>query len=93
MNVATKNCRNEALAEIDALPEEYLPFLLQSMRAFRESVTLKSASESFRQGWSEARSGMTSPVEDLWDGINSRISHPLRSGASSPSQKSPIHDS
>ncbi len=72
MDAATKICRDNVLAEIDALPEEYLPFLLQMMRAFRESVTLKPAEESFRQGWREAQSGMTSPVEDLWDGIDAQ---------------------
>ena len=72
MNAATKICRDKVLAEIDALPEEYLPFLLQMMRAFREGVTLKSATESFRQGWCEAQSDMTSPVEDLWDGIDAQ---------------------
>lgn len=72
MNVTTNICRDQVFAEIDALPEEYLPFLLQMMRAFRESVTLKSAAESFRQGWCEAQSGMTSPVEDLWDGIDAQ---------------------
>jgi hypothetical protein len=72
MTAETKICRDEVLAEIDALPKEYLPFLLQMMRAFRESVTLKSAAESFRQGWCEAQSGMTSPVEDLWDGIGAQ---------------------
>jgi hypothetical protein len=49
MNTTTKICLDKVLAEIDALPEEYLPFLLQMMRAFRESMTL--AAESFRQGW------------------------------------------
>lgn len=72
MNAAAKICRDKVLAEIDALPEEYLPFLLQMMRAFRESVTLKSAAESFREGWCEAQSGMTSHVEDLWDGIDAQ---------------------
>ena len=72
MSAANKICRDRVLAEIDALPEEYLPFLLQMMRAFRESVTLKPAVESFRQGWCEAQSGMTSPVEDLWDGIDAQ---------------------
>lgn len=72
MNSTAKIRRDKVLAEIDALPEEYLPFLLQMMRAFRESVTLKSAAESFRQGWCEAQSGMTSPVEDLWDGIDAQ---------------------
>jgi hypothetical protein len=72
MNATTKICRDKVLEEIDALPAEYLPFLLQMMRAFRESVTLKSAAESFRQGWCETQSGMISPVEDLWDGIDAQ---------------------
>jgi hypothetical protein len=72
MSAAGKICRDRVLAEIDALPEEYLPFVLQMMRAFRESVTLKSAEESFRQGWYEAQSGMTSSIEDLWDGIDAQ---------------------
>lgn len=72
MSTATKICRDKVLAEIDALPDEYLPFLLQMMRAFRESVTLKPAGHSFRQGWCEARSGITNPVENLWDGIDAQ---------------------
>ncbi len=70
MTTATKIYRDKVLAEIDELPVEYLPFLLQLMRAFRESVTLKPAGESFRQGWCEAQSGETYPVERLWDGID-----------------------
>jgi hypothetical protein len=72
MNATTKICRDKVLAEIDALPEEYLPFLLQMMRAFRESVTLKSAAESFRQGWCEAQNGMISAIDNLWDGIDAQ---------------------
>ena len=34
MCTTTKNCRDKVFAEIDALPKEYLPFLLQMMRAF-----------------------------------------------------------
>jgi hypothetical protein len=30
-------------------------------------IALKSAANSFRQGWQEARRGETSPVETLWD--------------------------
>jgi hypothetical protein len=72
MKTAPNICRDRVLAEIDALPDEYLPFLLQMMRAFRESVTLKSAGESFRQGWCEAQNGVTYPVETLWDGIDAQ---------------------
>jgi hypothetical protein len=62
--------RDKVQAEIEALPEEYLPFLLQLMRAFRRGITLKPAGESFRQGWSEAQRGETYPIEKLWDGID-----------------------
>ena len=62
--------RQQVLREVELLPEEYLPFLAQVMRAFRESVTLKPAAESFRQGWHEARQGEILPVETLWEGLD-----------------------
>lgn len=37
---------------------------------FRESVTLKPAEASFRQGWKEALAGETRPVSELWEGID-----------------------
>jgi hypothetical protein len=40
------------------------------MRALRESITLKPAEESFRQGWQEALRGETRPVSDLWEDID-----------------------
>jgi hypothetical protein len=43
--------------------------LLQIVRVFRESLTLKPAAESFRTGWEEAARGETLPIEDLWRGI------------------------
>jgi len=62
--------RAQVLAELDAMPEEYLPFVLQVMRSFRESIALKPAAASFRQGWREAQQGDTYPVSTLWDGID-----------------------
>jgi len=56
--------------EVDKVPEEYLPFLLEIMRAFSESITLKPAEESFRQGWREALRGETRPVSELWKDID-----------------------
>ena len=58
------------IQEVQQTPQEYLPSLLQIIRIFRESVTLKSAEESFRQGWEEAMTGDTIPVSELWDGID-----------------------
>ncbi len=70
MNTATIMYRDQVLAELAALPDEYLPFVLQLMRAFRESITLKPAAASFQQGWNEAQSGETFPVATLWDDID-----------------------
>jgi hypothetical protein len=37
------------------------------MHAFRESITLKPAAESFREAWQEALHGETRPVSELWE--------------------------
>lgn len=65
---------DQVLAELDALPEEYLPFVLQLVRTFRESITLKPAVASFRQGWREAQEGSTYPLASLWDDIDAETS-------------------
>lgn len=62
--------RERVLAEIDTLPDEYLPFVLRLVHTLRESIALKPAAASLRQGWSEARQGISYPVADLWDGID-----------------------
>ena len=62
--------RERVLAEIDTLPDEYLPFVLQLVHTLRESIALKPAAASLRQGWAEARQGLTYPIETLWDGID-----------------------
>jgi hypothetical protein len=56
--------------EIRAMPREYWPNLLQLVRLFRESVTLKPAEASFRQGWQEIMAGQTRPISELWEGID-----------------------
>jgi hypothetical protein len=68
--MTTPAYREQVLREVNALPEEYLPYLLQLVQTFRESITLKSAPVSFAQGWQEAQTGVLSPLEDLWDGID-----------------------
>lgn len=70
MTKSSQRYRQQVLAELQAVPPEYLPFLLQMVRSFRESVALKPAAECFRQGWKEACRGELIPVEDLWDGID-----------------------
>lgn len=64
---------NEQLAkEIQQVPKEYLPALLNIVHSFRESVSLMDAEESFKQGWHEAMNGETHSIDTLWDGINSK---------------------
>ncbi len=69
-NASRTEVLEQVIQEIQQTPQEYLPSLLQIIRLFRESVTLKSAEESFRQGWQEAMTGNTLPVSRLWDGID-----------------------
>lgn len=69
MSVLSEQQR-QLLAELDNLPEEYFPFLLQMIRNYRESVLLQPAADSFRRGWAEAQSGETLPVERLWEGLD-----------------------
>ena len=58
------------LEEVEKIPAEYLPFLLEMMRTFRESLTLKPAAESFQRGWQEALCGETRPASELWEDLD-----------------------
>ncbi|MBF0451749.1 MAG: hypothetical protein HQK75_13685 [Candidatus Magnetomorum sp.] len=58
MNIAAQNFYSKRYQEIDETPVEFLPALFQIVNAFRESVMLKPAEESFKQGWKEALRGM-----------------------------------
>lgn len=64
------NYSDRLASEIQKVPEEYLPALLNIVHSFRESVSLPTAAESFEQGWKEAMAGETHPIETLWDGID-----------------------
>lgn len=55
--------------EINQMPAEYLPALYNIVHIFRESVSIKSTADSFRQGFKEALAGKVHPVETLWDDI------------------------
>lgn len=72
MEARIPNYKQQLQKEINQLPHEYLPNLLQLIRVFRESVALKPAPDSFRQGWAEAINGETQPVSKLWDGIDGK---------------------
>ena len=68
--MTTTPYREQVLREVNALPEEYLPYLLQIVQTFRDSITLRPAAESVQQGWHEARTKQITPIEELWDGID-----------------------
>ena len=70
MSVMLSDKQRQLLAELEGVPEEYYPFLLQMIRNYRESVLLQPAADSFRRGWMEAQAGETLPVERLWEGID-----------------------
>lgn len=62
----------QLVREIKGTPKEYLPNLLQIIRLYRESIGLKPARASFRQGIKEALKGETRPVSELWDGLGGK---------------------
>lgn len=68
--MTTTAYREQLLHEVNTLPEEYLPYLLQLVQTFRDSVTLKPAAESFKQGWHEAHTNDIAPLSALWEGID-----------------------
>ncbi len=61
----TSTIRNQVAKEIDRIPAEYLPAVLQVVRAFREDVTFKTAEASFQKGSQEGVDGDTHPVSKL----------------------------
>lgn len=70
MSVALSEKQRQLLAELEGLPEEYFPLLLQMIRTYRESVLLQPAADSFRRGWQEAQGSDTLPFDRLWEGID-----------------------
>ncbi len=70
MAVLESPYRDQVLKEVENIPEEYLSALLKMIRVFHESIILKPAEESFRQGWQEALQGETRPVSELWEDID-----------------------
>jgi hypothetical protein len=72
MKASTQYYTQQLVTEIQQTPVEYFPILLRIVKSYRESVTLNTAEQSFRQGWKETLSGDTHPIESLWDGIDSK---------------------
>jgi hypothetical protein len=70
MSVLQTDQQRLLLAELEGVPEEYFPFLLQMIRSYRESILLQPAAESFRNGWEEVQNGRSMPIERLWEGID-----------------------
>lgn len=58
--------------EVKQTPEEYLPLLLEVIRLFRQSISLKSAEDSFKQGWKESMQGEIIPISELWTNIDAQ---------------------
>lgn len=57
----------EFLDEIEAIPQEYLPALLEVVRGFRRAILSTGAGDSIRQGIKEALTGETLPISELWN--------------------------
>jgi hypothetical protein len=69
MASASTPYRRQIEEEIEKIPMEFLPSLLKLLQAFRETVQLPAAEDTFRAAWKEAKSGQTHPISELWEGI------------------------
>ncbi len=67
--VLTENQR-QLLSEVEGLPAECLPSLVQMIRTFREKMFFESAADSLRQGWAEIQRDDSLPLEQMWEGID-----------------------
>jgi len=68
MEMNKSSCTEQIYQEVNIIPEEYLPALLEIVRGFRLGV-LKPADESFKQGMQDVIQGNTRPVSELWKDI------------------------
>ena len=69
MATCQTTCTDRIRQEVAQTPDDYLPLLLALIHVFRQSIALKPAEESFRQGWQEALRSETLPIAELWTGI------------------------
>ena len=67
--MATQNYAERLHEEIEQVPQQYMPALIDIVHAFRQSVEQKSLEESFALSWKQAQAGEVHPIETLWDGI------------------------
>ena len=70
MSSASTPYHQQIEEELAKIPFEFLPSVLKVLQAFRETISLPSAEDSFKEAWSEAQLGMKRPVSELWDGID-----------------------
>jgi hypothetical protein len=62
---------NDQQTPAEAIVETALSeFFIQHGYLSSSAEPLPSAAESFRQGWHDAMTGNTIPIDQLWDGID-----------------------
>ncbi len=69
MNGYHANYEDQLFMVIKEIPAECFCKLSNTVQNFCTSLSLKSAESSFKQGWEEAMSGETMPIDKLWVGI------------------------
>ncbi len=70
MSSIRSNYSERLAQEIQQVPDEYMPALIDIVHAFRQGVVQKSLEESFARSWAQMQAGDTYPIETLWDGID-----------------------
>ncbi|MFT7387962.1 MAG: hypothetical protein ACI8VC_001206 [Candidatus Endobugula sp.] len=70
MSQRTDSYNERLAAELQQVPEEYMPALIDMIHAFRAGVIQKHFEEELQESLRQAKSGAISPIDTLWDGID-----------------------
>ena len=69
MEPSNQSYSDQLAAELQQVPEEYMPALIEMIHAFRSGVIQKSFEEELKASLRDAKAGKTYPIDTLWDGI------------------------
>ena len=69
MEPSNQSYSDQLAAELQQVPEEYMPALIDMIHAFRAGVIQKGFESDLKASLQDAKAGKTSPIDSLWDGI------------------------
>ena len=66
----TQKLENDLLNEVNDIPNEYFPQLIQIIHSYKEAVIKKNQVDRFSQSFEDAVLNKTKAVSTLWEDID-----------------------